>query len=391
MQRMNWRTITISAFLWSCPGLMLADVPAQQPADAVTDQTLSQAEIQRWVADLDSDQFAERESATKKLIDAQARAIGPIVLAVSDRRRELIARGVYVLERLAQCGDSATEDAAQTALEGLAAEATTVAARRAIASLDQLQQNRQRRAVKALRWLGADVKDRPDPLRGNSRPRPFSIEIHSGWNGAEKDLVHLKHLVDIQRVIFRGPQVTDAWLDRLKSLPKVGSVSIVHAGISDKGVAHLCDIDGLRRLNICYTPIGDSAVESLIRLENAQSLIIYGSNITPAGADSLREKLVRTTVDVKQGAFLGIGAVPNQSPCIINRVSPASAAERAGLQIGDVISHYEGKLVKDFGSLRVLIGANRAGESVNVKINRGSQTLVKRIRLGEWDFRQLPY
>ena len=393
LRRMNWRMLTISLFIVGSPGWGLDATGAEPPADAASAPEFSPSDIQGWVADLDSDQFADRESATKQLIDARRLAIGPVVVAMAENRREIIARGAYVLEALAQCGDRATEEAAQSALESLAAGSNALAARRAIASLDELELTRQRRAIKALSWLGAKFQLLPDPLRGRSpqlRQRPVSISIDHRWTGSEEHLVHLKSLVDVQRVVFRGPQVVDTWLESIKSLPRLVSVSIVHADISDQGVAHLTEIESLRRLNVCYTPIGDGSVEYLQRLENVQSLVIYGSNITSQGTTALRERLVRTSLDVKNGAFLGVGADPNGQRCQINTVRRASAAERAGLQVKDILTHYAGKEVENFTMLRELIGHNRSGDAVEVKIQRGTQQMTKRIVLGEWDDSQLP-
>ena len=185
---------------------------AERPRDATPPRAVPMAMIQRWVAELDSDQFAVRESAMNRLISTGSGAIDPVVSAMTGDRREMIARGVYVLEKLAQNGDSATQEAARAALERLAAETTTLAARRAGASLEALDLIRQRRAMKALSWLGARIQFLTGPVRGQLRQRPYSIQIDERWSGTDEHLIHLGSLVDIQRVVFQGPQVGDAWL-----------------------------------------------------------------------------------------------------------------------------------------------------------------------------------
>ncbi len=42
-------------------------------------------------------------------------------------------------------------------------------------------------------------------------------------------------------------------------------------------------------------------------------------------------------------------------------------------------------------TLRELIGENRSGDDVEVKIRRDSEELTKKIRLGEWDYRTIPF
>jgi hypothetical protein len=369
-------------------GLGQAIVRAEPPGNVPSGSTVSAATIEDWVADLDADQFAIRASATNQLIAAGAASIGPVVAAMEEGRRERIARGVHVLARLGQSRDLATQEAARAALEGLAAQTTTEAARRARASLDELDWIRQHRATRALSWLGASIQLTADPFDGFDGQRPYLIQIDERWTGTDEHLVHLRSLVDIQHVVFRGPQVRDTWLESIRSLPKVESISILHARISDEGLAHLSGIPSLQHLKVWYAPITDGAVESLQRLETAQSVQLYGTKITRQGATALQSKLAHTTIDVRNGAFLGVGAGPN-APCVLNTVRPGSAAQAAGFQIGDIVTHYNGNEIQDFEGLRQLISTNRPGDEVEVKIERNSQTLTKRVRLGEWDLNQV--
>lgn len=387
---MNRQTTVISLLMTGLLALGPVVAVADGPGETSSPETIPVTTIRRWVADLDSDQFAVRELAMNRLIAAGAQVIDPVVSAMTDDRRETIARGVYVLERLAASGDGTAPETARAALQRLAAEQTSLAARRAVAAIEELALIRQQRAIKALSWLGARIQLRPDPLGNPLRQRPYSIQIDPQWSGTDQHLVHLQSLIDIQRIVFRGPQVNDAWLQAIEPLPNVVSVSVVHARITDQGLAHLSKMPGLQRLNICYTPISDVAVESLRRLGNVQSLLLYGTNISEQGAAALQKELPPASIDLKNGAFLGVRADPNHRPCVISMVVPNSAAQRAGLRIGDIITHYGGKPVDDFEGLRKEIGRNRAGQEVEMTIQRKGQPLAKRVQLGEWDFRQLP-
>jgi predicted metalloprotease with PDZ domain len=200
----------------------------------------------------------------------------------------------------------------------------------------------------------------------------------------------LRSLVDVQQIVLSGPQVSDAWLESINSLSNVSALTIIDASITDNGLSHLGAMTGLERLGILYTPITDAAIDPLQRLSGVQFVMLYGTKITREGASRLQTVLAGASVDVKNGAFLGISADPNRGTCVIATVRPGSAAEQAGLLQGDVITHYDGQEVADFKSLQERIGQHRAGDEVKVTIERASESLTVTVRLGQWDYDQLP-
>ncbi len=62
-------------------------------------------------------------------------------------------------------------------------------------------------------------------------------------------------------------------------------------------------------------------------------------------------------------------------------VQAGSAADKAGLKDGDVITEFEGKKVPDANSLIVAIRAHNVGDTVTMKVLRGNQTLDVTITL----------
>lgn len=380
------RHITTGAVVAAMLAFALGDAAGQPAHNSAPLNPAAQAQLQQWVAQLDSDQFLVRESATRNLIDAGREAIEPVVSSLHGDRRELVTRGIYILQELAKSGQWETEQAARTALEKLAGQEATWIARRASVTLDVLNVIRQERAIKSLSWLGAKIESFSGPFGGDPVDRPYSIQIDDGWQGSDDDIRQVQWLVDTHKVVFRGAHVKDRWIERVKSLPNLKSLSIVHAQVTDQGLVHLQDMTHLEQLNIWYTPIGDQAIEHLGGLKSVQAIVLYGTQVSPAGASALQLRLANANVIVKSGAFLGVGAAnPNGEGCMISTVHPGSAAEQAGLNVGDVITHYKGDKVGNFEALRDLIGENRPGDEVEVKIIRGPQTLTKRVRLGEWN------
>ena len=343
----------------------------------------SPEQIHTWVEQLGSERFSSRDQATRSLIDSGAAAIEPLLEGLSTQGLEVTIRGIYVLQHLAAGGDEATEAAARTALEKLAAPRITSAAQHARDALEKLDDLRQDKALRRLADLGA-VVDR-DHIEMPLQFSAFMVEINDQWRGTVEDLRWLRYLRDVEHITFSGPQVDDRWLTYITGLPNVFVVKIKRANITDAGLAPLKTLDRLQYLRLLYVPLGDGAVPALGECKRVSRLDIYGSKMTAAGADKLHE-LLAARIDRRNGAFLGIMPdVIDNAAWEIRQVTPGSAADKAGLQSGDMIVKYQGQPVRDFDSLTKLIGENGPGDVVTLEIQRGDRTLVREVKLGEWD------
>ncbi|TEW56650.1 Do family serine endopeptidase [Psychromonas sp. RZ22] len=89
---------------------------------------------------------------------------------------------------------------------------------------------------------------------------------------------------------------------------------------------------------------------------------IKGGEITPELAKNL-------AIDVTQGAF-------------IYQVSANSAADKAGLKAGDVITAIDGTKIKSFAALRAKIGTLSAGKTVYLELVRGNKAKTVEVILG---------
>lgn len=341
-------------------------------------------QIAAWIAGLNADEYGVREEATGRLVAAGAPAIGPVAQAVAAGNWELATRGVFILQELAVCSDAATEQEALTALEKIAGTQRSVAARRAVEALAKLDQLRQQRALEVFRRLGAKTDpeyEEKDLFHGTV----FAIEFGDEWRGGESDLRRLRWLREVQQVTFTGPRVTDAWLAHLVGMESLRIVKIKRAQLSDDGMECLRRLETLRCVKLLYVPIGDRAVRHLKECRHILRMKIFGSKISDQGAKELVAALGAAVVDCRKGAFLGIGNSELGENWCISWVTEGSAAEKAGLRPGDVITKYGDQPVRDFESLTRLIGQNNPGDTVTVEVRRQGQTLVKQITFGEWE------
>ncbi len=70
------------------------------------------------------------------------------------------------------------------------------------------------------------------------------------------------------------------------------------------------------------------------------------------------------------GPVLGIGGDPRDSECVIHTVMPGSAADKAELFDGDVVTSFDGEPIRDFSHFTEVIQQYRPGDSVKITIRR---------------------
>ncbi|MFZ5831444.1 MAG: hypothetical protein ACOY3P_15270 [Planctomycetota bacterium] len=91
----------------------------------------AEADVDRLIEDLDADDFATREGASKQLESLGQPAAAPLAKAATVGSLEVTSRALEILKRLSEDDDAAKRDAARAALEEVAASGNPSAARRA--------------------------------------------------------------------------------------------------------------------------------------------------------------------------------------------------------------------------------------------------------------------
>ncbi|MCK8329400.1 PDZ domain-containing protein, partial [Erwinia amylovora] len=89
----------------------------------------------------------------------------------------------------------------------------------------------------------------------------------------------------------------------------------------------------------------------------AQQLILFGEvkrgQLGIKGTEMTADMAKAFNVDVQHGAF-------------VNEVLPQSAAAKAGIKAGDIITRVDDTLIASFAGLRVKIGTTPPGQEVKV-------------------------
>ena len=91
-----------------------------------------------------------------------------------------------------------------------------------------------------------------------------------------------------------------------------------------------------------------------------------------------------TVVDFRRGGMLGVSGEPAAERCSVAQVVPGSAAARAGIKSGDVITRCDDEEVDNFTTLTRLLSDKASGEKVQLTFGRRGQSFSKEITLGEW-------
>jgi serine protease DegQ len=78
---------------------------------------------------------------------------------------------------------------------------------------------------------------------------------------------------------------------------------------------------------------------------------------------------------------LGLAASPLGA--IVRAVVPRSAAERAGLKPGDLVTELEGTPVRDAADLHIKLALLRIGEIAEFAVSRPGGTLTVRVEMAE--------
>jgi PDZ domain len=286
-------------------------LPEEQPAP-------TPAEIRGWITSLASERFDVRELATKKLGKAGRGGIQPLAEAAQGESLEVTCRAIRALEAIADQGDPATFEGAQSVLERLAESTNRSVARRADVALRALSGARHRHALAKIVELGGIVKlttrTKGIVVPSDTEEMPLvQVILNKRWKGGDAGLVHLR------------------------------------------------------------------------RIERLQALYVTkGATFSPEALDDLARDIAPLEIQTRGEAMLGVSCSAQGTECIIDRVSPDSAAEKAGLKAGDTIIKYDGQEIMQFSRLIEITNSHSAGDKVPIEIIRNEKLMKLEAVLTEW-------
>lgn len=295
------------------------------------------AEVVAWIEQLGSPQYAQREAAAKHLATAGRSALPALGDAIAAGDLEVASRGVEIVRGMMMAEDEELATAAERLLGQVATSDASAVGRLAEAALEFHQAGMAAAARERLEALGAVFRER---LFAAGAPG-FEIEFGAGWRG--------------------GPE---AWrlLPRLRG---VACVSVHGVPLDADAIGTLGRVPGLLRIDLFGTAAPDAAVAALVA------------------------HLPDTLVDVRKGGKLGVSSIVQAGPCQLSAVQPGSAADKAGLRVGDVIVAAAGEPVASFDAFTKRLAAFGPGEAVRLEVRRegvdaASEQFACTVRLDAW-------
>lgn len=317
--------------LWSggAPRINVLSAQETPPPAAPPPATASPSadEIAAAILDLGHDDFARREAATKALVKAGVAGVKPLALAAEHEDPEVAIRALRVLDVLFRTDDDVANEAAERELERLAQSKTTVIAEMSRGTLEALATVREQRAIRALVRLGAEVELAPDPL-GRNR----------GFIMGRRDPVQAYQAL-----------IGEEWTGK------------------EAGLTHLRKIASLKTVYV--TP---------------------GAGFPPEVFERFEREFPPGMVQRRGAAMLGISANTDlMEGCIINSVAEGGPADRAGLEIQDLVLLYDGEGVTSFEQVIqqtfgfppgrvVVVTVLRSGEILNLPVKLEKFTIKPR-------------
>jgi hypothetical protein len=292
---------------------------------------------------LESPQFAVRESASQRLVDAQAPAVTVLLTVAKEENLEAAVRAIGILEAIYVSGDVKNDvaaiDGAEFALDELTRTGRPSVADRAEVVLESHYDIRERRAVAEIERLHGR------PIFGELGASP------NGWNPR-------RHL---------APPAVDRSGDPSKDK---GELTCLIVGPkwtgSDEGLKHVAR---LKRLRLLYR--------------------IQGCPVSNEGIGRLRAAIPGIDVQERGAAKLGItnggSPVGEGGGCVIHDIQEGEAASNAGLHPQDRIVQFGSHRVDDFFALIELLRSYKPGETVDCVILRDQTPMTVPVTLTGWD------
>jgi hypothetical protein len=257
-------------------------------------------------------------------------ALDPLLAAANGDRPEPADRAVWILRRMSTSEDQSLRRPALETLTRLQNRPQIAAAAR-----ESLVALRHHEAVAAIEQLGGRYSESAMVIGTYALPR---VIFDGDWRGGDAGLVHVE------------------------GLAAVGTVAVIGTEISADGLAQLQ------------------------KVERLQDLVLIGTKLESSDVAKLQKLLPQVKIDYRRGALLGVvgNSIDGEGPPSVINVQAGSAAEIAGIKVGDRIQRFENQPVPSFQALTAMIGQHRAGDEVTLQVLRDGQPIEFKLKLGAW-------
>lgn len=337
--------------------------------------------ITKFVEQLGSDQYVQREIATLELAKRGTDVIPFLLDQVESGDLERTERTVQLLQRIALREEPTDLPLGSQALQLLAEEGGGAISSRSQATLRVVAENRTERAREALLQAGITVGF-SDVVLEASRVSEEIVSISDEWSGDRHTLVWLKWIPNVHYVWLDGPKIDQSVIKAVVDIPDLQNIVISNADIDPSALLPLAELPRIDLFEIRYTPLDDKAITLLESFPIRQKLILNGTLITPEAVSEMKAKLPNLQVVFKRGGFLGVNCDPLNHRCLVTVVVAGGAAEIGGVRAGDIIVKVNEKEITRFADLLAAISVFAPDEEVKIEVDRHGRSETLTVTLG---------
>jgi len=336
--------------------------------------------LQYWVEQLDSDQFLQRQTASQRLLAFGDEAVQPLATVATQGQLELTERAIAVLQSLAVKQAPDDESGAYGALTTLANLGGGSASLRAKSSMEVIRRERELQAIERLVNSGVKMGFREFVIDSRSLNENL-VWIDSNWNGDLEALRWLKWITGVAYCVIEGTAVNHDVVEQLVRMPDLRTVVIRDAKLDTDIFVPLEKLTRIDELEFRYVVLTASDAEKLAKLPIRVQLALMGTNLPLESVKMLREAMPGLNIVYKQGGFLGVKCNNFSPVCQIDSVVDGGAAQRAGLEAGDVIEKIDGVKIARFEDLQMQIGSHLPEDEIEIEYDRRGEKAKVKLKL----------
>ncbi|MFT7629613.1 MAG: hypothetical protein ACI87E_000613 [Mariniblastus sp.] len=217
----------------------------------------------------------------------------------------------------------------------------------------------------------------------------------------EQDILSDGQWPSLRELEFKNCLVDSALLESCSEIASLQMLNFNSCQLQDSALVGLESFKRLRGLQFKDTDIDKSVFDALVSLKQVSYLNLAVCKFNTADYKAFKAKRPNLQIAYKAQAFFGVRGGPTNlavarpfdqphslrgvdaesDPCEISEVIPDSGAARAGIKIGDVIESVDGQAIMTFEDLKLHIAQHRAGDVLNVTIQRDGQAVKLKVEL----------
>jgi hypothetical protein len=356
----------LQTIAWSQP-------PQAEASELASDRT-SPEYLQKQMLDLSHPNYRARQLARWRLEQTPLATLQQIEQSVLQLDQNGAAQLIDIASSLAIHSDTRISVEAHAILERLSKDASSIGhlANNTLRAIADLQESKATEAlIYAGAYIGAVDFSYNGRLGGAEDYR--ALRIDASFRETDEMIERIRFLKSVEAVSLSGPAIDSRYFRALSELTQLKVIKLRGCTLTAEDLQLFVNFQSLEHLGLNYMPVDDALVPQLLELPINQSMRLYGTKISEVGERLLREQFDGIEIYRGNGGFLGVST--DTANAVVTRVTTNSAAEVAGIQIDDRLTHIDGVPINSFADLRRELGKHPAGKRIEVQLKRGDMEL----------------